>query len=343
VGNPTTSAFGIDALYKTSDRKQWRIPCPHCGAKQSIGWFTHVVREISEGEYEPRSPVLSVLCAKCERDMDRLAPGEWVAEYPGRDASGYHISQLFSGSVSLTEMWAAFERGLANQTELMRFYNSVLGLAYEPAGAKLSPAILDRCVDQYGQASKGENCSGGIDVGALLHYVIRIGERVVRVGTAREFEELDNLVAAFPGVWVIDALPETRKAREFAARHPRQVYLCTYVSTDTTKGFVLDPDAMTVKAHRTQSMDDSHSSWIRGESRLPRDAASVPEFFDQMCAPTRVFERRGETDSGRFVWREGDQADHYRHADNYSYLAKTISETSGSCAIFGSGRGVRVG
>lgn len=330
VGNPSTSGYGIDALYKASDRKAWKIPCPHCGAKQSIGWFTHVVREISEGQYESRSPVLSVLCAKCERDMDRLAPGEWVAEYPDRDSSGYHISQLFSGSVSLAEMWDAFQRGLSNQTELMRFYNSVLGLAYEPAGAKLSPAILNRCVDEYGMASTGRNCYGGADVGKEIHVVIRHeSSRVIYAGTVREFEQLDNLIDAFPGTWVIDALPETRKAREFAARHRGSVYLCTFVTTDTVKGFRVEPEEMTVKAHRTQSLDDSHGSWLRGESRLFRSAASVPDFYDQMCAPTRVFERRGETDSGRFVWREGDQADHYRHADNYSYLAMQIRNAVG--------------
>jgi hypothetical protein len=158
---------------------------------------------------------------------------------------------------------------------------------------------------------------------------VRVGARVVRIGTLRDFEELDGVMASFPGSCIIDALPETRKAREFAVRHPRRVYLCTYVATDTTSGFVVDPDAMTVKVHRTQSMDDSHASWIRGESRLPRDAASVPDFYNQMCAPTRVFERKGETDSGRFVWREGEQADHYRHADNYSYLAMKIAQTVG--------------
>ena len=90
---------------------------------------------------------------------------------------------------------------------------------------------------------------------------------------------------------------------------------------------------MTVKAHRTQSLDDSHSSWLRGESRLFRSAASVPDYYDQMCTPTRVFERKGETDSGRFVWREGAQADHYRHADNYSYLAMKIVQSVGEAVL----------
>jgi hypothetical protein len=53
----------------------------------------------------------------------------------------------------------------------------------------------------------------------------------------------------------------------------------------------------------------------------------VPDFFDQMCAPTRIFERKNNNDSGRFVWREGTQPDHYRHADNYSYLAMKIDQS----------------
>jgi len=334
VGNPTTGGFGIDGLFKASDQKHWRVRCDACGLWQELNWFKQVVREIEEGQFELRDETGAVLCVKCDAPLDRLSQGEWVANYPGRDASGYHVSQLFSGSVPITEMWEAFQRGLANETELMRFYNSVLGQPYESEGAKLSPAILNRCVDSYGMASTGVNCYGGIDVGKELHYVIRHeSSRVIAIGTAREFEQLDNLIMAFPGTYVIDALPETRKAREFANRHPGQVYLCTYVGTDQVKDFKVDPDEMTVKAHRTQSLDDSHSSWLRGESRLFRSAASVPDYYDQMCTPTRVFERRGETDSGRFVWHEGAQADHYRHADNYSYLAMKIVQSVGEAVL----------
>lgn len=330
VGNPTTSGFGIDGLYKASDQKRWRVRCDACGQWQEMDWFKNVVREIEGGQFELRDEAGGVLCTKCDAPLDRLSQGEWVANYPDRTASGYHVSQLFSGSVPIAEMWEAFQRGLANETEMMRFYNSVLGLPYESEGAKLTAAILNRCVDDYPQMSTGVNCYGGIDVGKELHYVVRHeSSRVIRVGTARDFEELDNLLEAFPGTWVVDALPETRKAREFANRHSGHVYLCTYVGTDQVKDFKIDPDEMTVKAHRTQSMDDSHASWLRGKSRLFRSAASVPDFYDQMSAPTRIFEKRNENDHGRFVWREGAQADHYRHADNYSYLAMKIEQSVG--------------
>jgi hypothetical protein len=163
VGNPSTSGFGIDRLFKASDQKHWRIRCGHCGHSQELDWFKNVVREIEEGQFALRDESGGVLCAKCERGMDRLSQGEWVAEYPGRDASGYHVSQLFSGSVPIMgdtddAMWTRFQAGLSNQFELMRFHNSVLGLPYESEGAKLSPAILNRCVDQYGQATLARFC-----------------------------------------------------------------------------------------------------------------------------------------------------------------------------------------
>lgn len=331
VGNPTVSGFGIHALYKASDQKAWHVKCEYCGLWQEMNWFKNVVREIEEGRYELRDETGGVLCVKCDAPLDRLSQGEWVAQYPLRDASGYHVSQLFSGSAPIPEMWEAFRRGLVNETEMMRFYNSVLGLPYESEGAKLSPALLNRCVDDYPQMSTAKNCYIGIDVGKELHYVVRHeSSRVIRVGTVRDFEQLDSLLDAFPGTVVVDALPETRKAREFSSRFPGRVYLCTYVGTDQVRDFKIDPSEMTVKAHRTQSLDDSHASWLRGESRLFRSAASVPDFYNQMCAPTRIFERKNESDHGRFVWREGAQADHYRHADNYSYLAMQIDRSVGS-------------
>ena len=337
VGNPTITGFGIDALYKSSDRRQWLIPCPHCGERQAIDWFAQVVREESEGMYSLRgigraSAGPRVLCRRCQRGMDRLCHGEWVAEFPGREASGYHISQLFSGSVSLEAMWTEFQEALRDETRLQRFYNSVLGLPYEATGARLTEAMLIRACGDFPRLASGKGCYMGVDVGSQIHViVIDPSNQVIHIGTVQEFEELDPLMNAY-GVetCVIDMLPETRKAREFGERFSSLVYLCQFVKSEDVPDFKLSPDDMKVRADRTQTMDDSHAALTQGIVKLPRDSASVRDFYPQMLAPTRLFDAHRQ----RFIWTEGNDADHYRLAFCYAWLAKRVFERAGKGAVY---------
>ncbi len=325
IGNPTISGFGIDKRYADSDQKVWHVRCPSCNDYQPLDWFVNVVREVEEGCFELRGD--GVVCRKCEAPLDRLGPGEWVAKHPGREVSGYHISQIFSGSVPVIEMWQSFQKGLANETEKQRFHNSVLGMPHTSEGAQLTHAVLDKCVGDHPMVSTGEECFMGVDVGSVLNTVIFDGKgRVLWIGLKRQFEELDNLMSQYGVILaVVDALPETRKAREFASRHPSQVLLCTFVKSTRVPDFKADYGAQTVSADRTQTLDDSHAAILQGRSPLPRQAASIEDFYAQMCAPVRVFDEARQV----FRWEEGSQADHYRHAFNYGWLAKSILERTG--------------
>ena len=335
VGNPTIGGYGIDALYGESDQKRWHLTCGSCGERQPLDWFVNVVRETAEGQYELRdadnAEDARVVCRKCQKPLDRFAAGEWVATYPGRKLSGYHVSQLFSGAVPMSEIWAAFQKGLSNATEAQRFHNSVLGEPFTAEGAKLSEALLARAIGEHPQQSLGDRCVMGVDVGAQLHVCIIDGSnRVIRILTAREFGELDNLVASYGATTVIDALPETREARHFAERHSGRVFLCQFVKSDKVTDFAIDPVAMTVKADRTQTLDESHAAILQKRVTLPRDAMGVPDFVPQMCAPTRIFDH----DKQAFRWVEGSTPDHYRHAFNYAWIARGIANLYNSPMVW---------
>jgi len=335
VGNPTIGGYGIDALYGESDQKRWHIRCEGCGERQPLDWFANVVRETAEGQYELRSAAdaedARVVCRKCQRPLDRFAVGEWVATYPGRRVSGYHVSQLFSGAVPMGDIWAAFQRGLSNATEAQRFHNSVLGEPFTAEGAKLSEALLARALGDHSQQSVGEGCFMGVDVGAQLHVCVIDGnDRVVRILIAHAFSELDNLVASFKASVVIDALPETREARHFAERHRGRVLLCQFVKSDQVRDFAVDHAAMTIKADRTQTLDESHAAILQKRVMLPRDALGVPDFMPQMCAPTRVFDQ----DKQVFRWVEGSAPDHYRHAFNYAWICRNAYARTGQPTVW---------
>jgi hypothetical protein len=332
VGNPSISGFGIDALYAESDQRVWKIKCEDCNEWQTLDWFTNVVREVDEGRYELRVAEGGVVCGTCEHRLDRFSHGEWVSLYANRDAlRGYHVSQLFSGSVTVAEMYAAFQRGLANETERQRFYNSVLGLPYVAEGSKLTEAHLRKATGDFPRQSVGVGCYMGIDVGALLHCtVLDQDNRLIAIFTCRQFEEVDNAMKAY-GVQfaVCDMLPETREARQFSDRHRGRVLLCQFVVSEQVKDFAVDYSQAVVKAHRTQTLDDSHAAIMQCRVALPIDAASVTDFFPQMTAPTRIFDEKRQV----FRWEEGSQPDHYRHSFNYAWLAKSIRTRHGSGVV----------
>lgn len=332
VGNPSISGYGIDALYGQSDQRVWKTKCEDCGEWQSLDWFVNVVEETSEGIFTPRKGTLGVYCRACGHSLDRHAPGEWVSTYPDRmELRGYTISQLFSGSVTLQEMFAAFQRGLANETEKQRFYNSVLGLPYVAEGNKLTEARLRKATGEHPRQSVGQSCFMGIDVGALLHCVVIDSEsRVLALFTCRQFDEVDNAMKSYGvAMAVCDMLPETREARQFAQRHRGRVLLCQFVASEQVKDFAVDYSQQIVKAHRTQTMDDSHAAIMQCKAMLPADASSVPDFYSQMMAPTRIFDEKRQT----FRWEEGSQPDHYRHSFNYAWLAKSIRSRHGAGVV----------
>jgi hypothetical protein len=300
------------------------------------------MRETGDNEYELidkgwaadsyRGDV-GVFCAKCGEPLDRLADGAWIAEYPDRPVHGYHIHRLISPNTSIAELVAAWDKALTNETLKQRFINSELGNPFSSTGAKLNRALLDRCVADYTMPTSSDGpCTMGVDVGSLLH--VRISEvksgerRAVYIGTVREFTELDELAKRFNvRTIVVDAMPETRSARQLADRLPGIVFLCQYTKTDKVGSrygdnadFWMDLDHIkrTVNVDRTQSLDASHAAILNGENILPANAGTIPDYYDQMIVPTRVFDEARE----RFVWTKGE--DHYRHADNYDHIAFKI-------------------
>lgn len=334
VGNPTLPKWGIDKAFQASDMKFWFIPCDHCGEWQVPDWCRNVVRPVSESSFQVRSGTAAsvhFVCSKCEKPMNRRVMGEWVAKHPERPVSGYAISQLFSGALTLTEMHDEFVEGQHNIAVRQRFNNSILGMPHEEADAVLSESALDACVDDYAQESLGEGCYIGVDVGSVLNVVVIDDCRVIRMKTLptlTAFDELARLAVDYKArLVVIDGMPETRLAKMAAkAIGQGKALLCYYGRLDKNAGeWAPDWWKREISIDRTQSMDDSHALLTSGTIRLPRDARSVKDFYAQMCAPVRKLLKTGILDQGRYVWDEGNEPDHYRHAFNYACIARAVN------------------
>lgn len=101
LSTPTVEhVSAIEAEYRTTDKRVYKVPCPHCGHKQQLVWknviFDSTKEIIEEASYKCES------CAELipERFKPKmLARGEWVPTDPERSSlkrKGYHLSALYS-------------------------------------------------------------------------------------------------------------------------------------------------------------------------------------------------------------------------------------------------------
>lgn len=344
VANPTITGFGIAEEFKSSDQKEWMVKCEACGVYNEIDFFKVVCRQGEDGfwqlhdkEWTPESGRdINCHCFSCSKPFNRLSSdGYWHRKNPQSEKSGYHISRLMDAGTTVKELWDLWTAAQDNHTKIQAFYNSDLGIPYESEGAKLSDHLLDKCIGEpaYKMSPMENNSFMGVDVGSILNVNIAIeyqGKRKkVWIGTVPTFEELDRLMLLF-GVktCVIDALPETHKAKEFRDRFKTRVWLCTFHSKEgSVKDATLKTETYDVSVDRTQLMDDSHADILKRNVMLPIEAKTLDggDYYKQMCAPTRVFDQK----MNRFVWREGSRPDHYRLADAYEKLAFTLANKNG--------------
>jgi len=324
MSTPTIPEFGIHKEYLRGDQRKYFIKCEHCGERQDLTWQANVNPEIST-EFR--------ICRKCKRPIDHTAKGEWVPTYPDRTVRTYHISQLYSSRVP-TAYLIEFNKDPRNEPE---FWRSKLGLPYTPEGGQLTRDLVLARIGNYEKSNSGYMCTMGVDIGREIHYVISKmkGERkyTLNAGTVRNFENLDFFMDQFGIVTcVVDANPETRKAREFAGRYRGRVWLAYYTEL---KGYWKEAsnehNDLIVHINRTTSLDYSLGRFRNGTIYIPGKRlnegayTTLPDegydsYIDQMCAPIRI-EEKDKYGNPVASYVEGAKADHYAHANNYDDVA----------------------
>lgn len=370
LANPHMEGWGIDEAFKTGDGRRFHWQCDHCGERQPIDWEKNVVRKTDAGSWVPRDreryhdllisggkgPDIRPCCRRCDRPFERDPRGAcWVAERPGRRRS-YRMSRVDVLSDRLWDLWVEFEACKGRLVALAEFSSGALGKPHDAGGMRLVHAMLERCATGgQNQMFGGPDCADGLqvmgcDVGADLNITI---DRVKRhpedpglyvrealcVCAVRTFDEAQRLIDSFNVSYaVFDALPETRKVKEVIeynrARRDRHVsvFACTYFPTTKigTEDYGRDVNwaESSVRVDRTQLLDAAFEEIAMQERIFPGDAPHLSGWSDQMCAPKRVLSE----DGSRYIWDEGDEADHYRHADAYARVAADLSQAGAGFA-----------
>jgi len=337
VGNPTISGYGIHAEFEKTDKKYYSFKCSHCNQWQDLKWERNICRQIDNMTYElidtewtlESKRDINIHCKSCGGILNRIHDkAEWIAEKPSIEKSGYHISQLFTNQFSIKSLWNDFNESLSKPLEHQAFINSKLGLPYTGSGEKLSFYDLDNCsADYYFPSGHGDSFAG-VDVGRLLH--VRIDcfaddkRKMIWAGTVADWDALNRLFERM-GVrfCIIDALPETHKAREFIEAFGHGL-LCYFTKSERSGTLKPNIEEHTINVNRTEQIDDATSVYVRRQCIIPSHYRTIDngDWVDQMFAPTRVLDLMRNPPV--YKWDAGDEPDHHRFADVYCNMAARL-------------------
>lgn len=343
LSTPTIEGHGINKYFAQSSQNYFYFRCPSCN-KYTTLVYPECLVITAESLTDSRISESHLICREChailphESKTEWLAEGKWIPTHSDRPIAGFHISQLYSCTVSPPDLAASCIRGRYNPADEQEFYNSKLGLTHAVKGAKITDEVLDSCITNYKKADSrapGAIVTMGIDVGTFLHCEITehflagkptssdvnlvVTSKVLLDTKVKDFTELDNLMKSYSVLFaVIDANPERRMALEFAQRFWGRVKLCFYGNNVNGKQIhVHDEGEHTVTVDRTSWMDLALARFKTGKIQLPVDIST--EYRDHIKMPVRRYEKDMAGNLvGRYI-SVGD--DHYAHARTYSELA----------------------
>ena len=332
LSTPTFDGYGIDRDFQRSTMKYWNLICTHCDELNILEeTFPDCIFRDSESKAH-------LVCYKCKSDLNTQY-GVWIPKHPERDRiQGYHICGLYSIYADLATIQDDYNEG----RRLAELYRSKLGKPYTPADQRLTMESLEQCIDpnvEFNSRSTTPTYMGVDQKGNELHIVIRKREmftnkpQIIYIGKVREFEELDYYMQVHNvSLCVIDGTPNQHSARHFAARNSGKVYLCYYSETQSGDNSWTDPKLNAasenrewkVSVNRTEQLDGMVEQVLRKEVAFPnrneRSEAALKEFFFKHKQMARVSEEDDDGILKRTYWKKLG-ADHYAHANTYSYIA----------------------
>lgn len=323
ASTPTLPNFGIHKRFLVTDQHHWFVRCNHCDEEQEIDFFENVLFEMRNMD---ECAWAKIICRSCKEEVEPYKlKGRWIAQNPESGKRGYFMSKMYSPYLDIVDMVESSQK--SSEFEIQQFYNQDLGLPYEPKGGKLGDDVIDAAVRDYKYNDVSKDNFMGIDVGLYLHYIIQNEEGIVDIGSCKSFSELDKKMETYNvKKAVIDALPETRKAQEFANRFKGRVLLCYYTKLTEVKKdewFIVDKDGkQKVNTNRTMSLDMWTGNIRRQKIGVPAHWRDIPEFKEHMQNLTRMLVEKKNGDEEAMYVKTGP--DHLYHAGNYSNLAKAI-------------------
>lgn len=222
--HPNLPETGVHADWLKSDQKEWFIKCNHCGHWQYLSWDTENPKKMSIDLVKK-----IFVCKKCQGELSREARrrGKWIARYPGREWSGYHVSLLMAPWITAEYLVNKFKDP---STTPEFFYTKILGLPYANGTSKLlRNDFLQNLTGVTWAPPAEERVIIGIDTGLRLDYVIGNIHGLFHQADCADYNVLDSYMERWPkAIAVIDQGGDLIGSRKFHARWPGRVFLLAF-------------------------------------------------------------------------------------------------------------------
>lgn len=349
LSTPTVDGYGVygDDAWEYSDQHRWEVQCPGCNRFQVLN-FVESSLDYSNLKLGDTADECVLECAFCHREIsdgERAGlnkTGRWTPMRLDGKIRGYHISQFNSPTQPLREIMQGYFKGQRDERMLRSFWNQNMGLPYTASGDRITPELLDKCI-QPGYRMGGlpnSSVSVGIDVGTVIHcWCWHFGQNkrkmLWNLKTFRKWDDLDKFLSSLSSwVGVIDAHPEKSKSYDLAQKYHGRLWIgfsddrpqAHEVANFSTLKFG-EPGYVTID--KTMALDGFIRDMIDGVTVLPTDARELGEemrgkpyngLYHQLTQMVRVEE---ENVRGNVVarWRKNRNADHWHHAGMFATVA----------------------
>lgn len=210
--NPSVPGNGVDKWWEVSDQKEWFVRCEACNREEPLD-----IERMNDQAF---------FC-RCGRALERRQ-GRWVAKFPEREISGYHMSSLMSPQISPKRI-----KELQKEKTPEFFSNFVLGEPYVGGGNYLPRHTL------LSNLSYEENPQDlppviGVDTGKRIHYVVGNSYGLFFSDEVVDYEPIKKILRQHRNALaVIDVGGDQISPRKLQEEFPGRVYLCAFVQSQT--------------------------------------------------------------------------------------------------------------
>lgn len=146
VSTPTVESGNIwQAFMKANERRQYYVPCPHCGVSQTLKFKQIKWPEEHNDNADMIRDTAYYECEHCgeriydKHKMEMLRRGEWRAVNESQSkvrSVSYHLSSIYSPWVTFGDVAYEFENSKGTPATLMNFINSWLAEPWKSSKTK---------------------------------------------------------------------------------------------------------------------------------------------------------------------------------------------------------------
>ena len=144
----------IEMAYEESDMRRYHVPCPECGEEQHLQWA-----QVTWEKDDPQSARYSCKhCGSLWSDTKRwgaVKKGRWIAEQETKGIAGFHLNEIYSPWVTLSDMVTNFIEAKKSKETLKTFVNTSLGETWEEEGIQLDDNELMTRREDYSDIPSG--------------------------------------------------------------------------------------------------------------------------------------------------------------------------------------------